>query len=72
MIYIDAEKAKKLSRWNNVPGDIQDEIIRQIECGASHAIVSEDHMHELAMYSLQQLGYGIFHKIKENKYKIVW
>ena len=67
-----AVEAINRSHWNNVPGDIQDEIIRQVECGASYAIVSENHMHELAMYSLQQLGYGMFHNKKENNYKIVW
>ena len=67
-----AVEALNRSHWNNIPGDIQDEIIRQVECGASHAIVSENHKHEQAMYSLQPLVYGLFHKIKENKYKIVW
>jgi hypothetical protein len=67
-----AVEALNRSHWNNIPGDIQDEIIRQVECGASHAIVSEKYMQELAIYSLQQLGYSMFHDKKNNWYKIVW
>lgn len=67
-----ATEAYNKTMWNNIPGDIQDEIIRQVECGSSYAIVSETYMHELAMYSLQQLGYGVYHDRKENRYKIIW
>lgn len=67
-----AVEALNKSHWNNVPGDIQDEIIRQVECGARSAIVSENIMHNLASYSLQQLGYGVFYNKKNNYYEIIW
>lgn len=67
-----AQEAYNKTMWSNVPGDVRDEIIRQVECGASYAVVSENYMHELAIYSLQQLGYGIFHDTNINKYKIIW
>lgn len=67
-----AKEAYNKTMWNNIPGDVQDEIMRQVECGSAYAIVSENYMHELTIYSLQQLGYGIYHDRKENKYKIIW
>lgn len=67
-----AVEALNRSHWNNIPGDVRDEIIRQVECGSYYAVVSENYMHELAIYALQQLGYGIFHDTNINRYKIIW
>ena len=72
MIYIDAQRAKFLSLWSQLPNDIKKSIEIATERGVRFAKIDKDHMTIDIQYGLQELGYYVYHNRAINEYEIRW
>lgn len=72
MIYIDAERAKKLSCWNQLPEEYQHDIQLATDFGLRYVKVRSDLMDENVQYALQELGYYVYQHRTTKEYEIRW
>ena len=72
MIYIDAEKAKKLSAWNQLPEEYKKNIELATDYGLRYVKVNSNLMDENIQYALQELGYYVYQHRLSKEYEIRW
>lgn len=65
-----AEEAKNKSFWNKLPLDIRHAIENAVNSGYSTVEVNELTFEQSSI--LQNLGYFIYHKVRNKKHMIQW
>ena len=72
MVYIDAEKARKLSAWSKLPEEYKKDIELATDYGLNYVKVRSDLMDENIQYALQELGFYIYQHRLTKEYEIRW
>ena len=72
MIYIDAEKAKRLSCWNQLPEEYQYDIQLATDFGLRYVKLNANLMDDNIQIALQELGYYVYKNKNTNEYEIRW
>lgn len=72
MIYIDAEKAKRLSCWNQLPEEYQHDIQLATDFGLRYVKLNPNIMDDNIQYALQELGFYVYRNKVTNEYEVRW
>lgn len=72
MIYIDAEKAKRLSCWNQLPEEYKEAIKTATDYGLRYVKLNPNLMDDNIQYALQELGFYIYRNKITDEYEVRW